>query len=224
MQELPLDGDESTDVEVLTFKVLIVGEPGVGKTSTVSRYVHGRFSNQYKSTIGVDFALKNVQWNKNLRIDLQMWDLAGQERLGTQIGVYFREACGAIVVYDASREETKAQVAAWKQLLDDKVTHRNEQVKIPCILLANKMDIINPDLNFHDTLEINALAEQLGFSKGFATSMKLGFGLDVAMNHLITDMLFNYREAQRLMANGQTDIGLDLRDPVDPPTRSGCYC
>ena len=221
MQELPLDTTEPNDVEVIVFKVLIVGEPNVGKTSTVARYTLGRFSDHYKSTIGVDFALKHVQWNKNLRIDLQLWDLAGQERLGTQINIYFRDAVGALVVYDASREETKAHVASWKQLLNDKVTHRNEPAAIPCVLIANKMDLVTPNLDCFETTEINAIADQLGFSKGFATSMKLGFGLDVAMQHLITDMLYNYRQSQKLLTS--EDIGIDLRDPAVIPGRT-CWC
>ena len=211
-------------------KVLIVGEPGVGKTSIVARYVHGMFSGHYKSTIGVDFALKSIQWNSKLRIDLQLWDLAGQERLGTQINIYFREAMGALCVYDASRDETKAQVAAWKQHLNEKVSHGSQHVEIPCIMIANKMDLVVPLAEIADNpySEINAMADQLGFLGGFPTSMKENKGLDPAMKALITEMLVNYRAVQRAIDVNKRIEGLitldDQEDVQIQRSRGWCRC
>lgn len=60
------------------FKVLVIGELGVGKTSFIKRYVHSFFSQNYRATIGVDFALKVLNWDQNTIIRLQLWDIAGK--------------------------------------------------------------------------------------------------------------------------------------------------
>jgi Ras-related protein Rab-7L1 len=60
------------------FKVLIVGDPAVGKTSFVQRYVYNAFNRHYKGTVGVDFALKVIQWTDSTTVKLQLWDIAGE--------------------------------------------------------------------------------------------------------------------------------------------------
>ncbi|XP_028323068.1 ras-related protein Rab-32-like [Gouania willdenowi] len=112
----------------LLYKVLLIGELGVGKTSIIKRYVHHIFSQHYRATIGVDFALKVLQWDHDTVIRLQLWDIAGQERYGNMTRVYYREAVGAMVVFDVTRASTFDAVLKWKNDLDSKVqlTHARQ--------------------------------------------------------------------------------------------------
>lgn len=127
----------------IAFKVLIVGEPSVGKTSFGRRYATGEFTGQYKTTIGVDFATKLIQWDPDTEISINIWDLAGQERLNSQSRVYYRGADGAMCVYDASRMETLKQAELWLQSIMEKSTDKHgTQNYPPCILIGNKMDLL----------------------------------------------------------------------------------
>ncbi|CAG0897810.1 unnamed protein product [Cyprideis torosa] len=119
------------------YKILVIGELGTGKTSIIKRYVHQFFSQHYRATIGVDFALKVLNWDANTVIRLQLWDIAGQERFGNMTRVYYKEAVGCFIVFDASRTSTFEAVLKWKQDLDNKVVLPDGS-SIPCVLLANK--------------------------------------------------------------------------------------
>lgn len=141
------------------YKILVIGELGTGKTSFIKRYVHQFFSNNYRATIGVDFALKVIPWDENTIVRLQLWDIAGrypswkdkafvrdfslfsrigQERFGNMTRVYYKEAVGAFIVFDVTRSATFDAVAKWKQDLDAKV-QLPDGSNIPCVLLANKV-------------------------------------------------------------------------------------
>ncbi|RVE39918.1 hypothetical protein evm_015432, partial [Chilo suppressalis] len=120
------------------YKILVIGELGTGKTSIIKRYVHQFFSQHYRATIGVDFALKVLNWDANTIIRLQLWDIAGQERFGNMTRVYYKEAVGAFIVFDVSRAATFEAVVKWKNDLDTKV-QLPDGSPIPCILLANKV-------------------------------------------------------------------------------------
>uniref|UniRef100_A0A672ZUJ8 Ras-related protein Rab n=1 Tax=Sphaeramia orbicularis TaxID=375764 RepID=A0A672ZUJ8_9TELE len=151
----------------LLFKVLVIGDLGVGKTSIIKRYVHQIFSQHYRATIGVDFALKVLQWNHDTVIRLQLWDIAGQERYGNMTRVYYREAVGALVVFDVTRASTFDAVLKWKDDLDSKVT-LNHGRPVPAVLLANKSDQLSSQMPKLDTF-----CRENGFVGWFETSAKV---------------------------------------------------
>uniref|UniRef100_A0A8C4XJ53 small monomeric GTPase n=1 Tax=Falco tinnunculus TaxID=100819 RepID=A0A8C4XJ53_FALTI len=87
------------------FKLLIIGNSSVGKTSFLFRYADDSFTSAFVSTVGIDFKVKTV-FKKEKRIKLQIWDTAGQERYRTITTAYYRGAMGFILMYDITNEES----------------------------------------------------------------------------------------------------------------------
>ncbi|XP_049597971.1 ras-related protein Rab-38 [Syngnathus scovelli] len=169
----------------LLYKVLVIGDLGVGKTSIIKRYVHHIFSQHYRATIGVDFALKVLQWDRDTVVRLQLWDIAGQERYGNMTRVYYREAVGALVVFDSTRASTFDAVLKWKDDLDSKVTLSHGK-PVPAVLLANKADqasCLQPRLD--------AFCRDNGFVGWFQTSAKENSNIEEAAHCLVEHILDN---------------------------------
>ncbi|KAG4201326.1 hypothetical protein ERO13_A05G271500v2 [Gossypium hirsutum] len=82
-------------------KVIVLGDSGVGKTSLMNQYVHKKFSQQYKATIGADFVTKELQIEDRL-VSLQIWDTAGQERFQSLGVAFYRGADCCVLVYDVN--------------------------------------------------------------------------------------------------------------------------
>lgn len=178
------------DKEKYLFKIIVVGDPGSGKTSFVKRYVHGMFTNNYKSTIGVDFSYKSIVWDSEVQISIQFWDLAGQERVGNQTAFYFRDARGAIILYDLLTEDTLENVKKWRLSIQEKTRMSDgSYYDPPCILLGNKKDLINDRSEKELEKEVREHAESLECVSGFAISVKTNSQIDHAMKVLIAKML-----------------------------------
>lgn len=169
-----------SDADVL-YKLLVVGEAGAGKTCLVRRYVHNCFHAGTMQTIGVDFALKTLRRGGGETTVLQLWDIAGQERYGQMMRVYFHGAVGALVVCDTQRPETIDLTARWKNEIDQKVRLPDGST-VPCVLALNKTDL-GPCPR--SQAEVAAMADELGFSAVRYTSAKTGEGVGEALAALV---------------------------------------
>lgn len=123
------------------YKILVVGDIGTGKSSILKKYVHGVFAEVYKSTIGVDFALKVVERNGKT-YKLQLWDLAGQERYGNMTRVYYKEADAVVFVCDICRPTSVEGLDKWFSDIENKVSLPNGE-PLPMVLIANKGDLLH---------------------------------------------------------------------------------
>ncbi|XP_006003817.1 ras-related protein Rab-38 [Latimeria chalumnae] len=168
------------------YKVVVLGEIGVGKTSVIRRYVHKVFYHHYRATIGVDFALKVLNWDANTVVRLQLWDIAGQERFGNMTRLYYREAAGALVVFDTTRAYTLEAVPRWKEDLDSKVMLLNGS-PIPAVLLANKCD--QDERLRHPLHRMDQFCKEKGFVGWFETSAKENTNLDEAVRCLVESIM-----------------------------------
>ena len=99
------------------FKLLIIGDAGVGKSSLLLRFADDKFTTAYINTIGVDFKIRSIKY-KNKKIKLQIWDTAGQERFRTITSTYYRGAHGVIIVYDVTDRESFDNVKTWIEEID----------------------------------------------------------------------------------------------------------
>ncbi|XP_058830156.1 ras-related protein Rab-32 isoform X3 [Topomyia yanbarensis] len=194
------------------YKILVIGELGTGKTSFIKRYVHQFFSQNYRATIGVDFALKVLNWDQNTIIRLQLWDIAGQERFGNMTRVYYKEAVGAFIVFDVTRSATFDAVIKWKQDLDSKVQLPDGK-PIPCILLANKSDQQKQGI-VTTPAKLDEYVKEHGFAGWFETSAKENVNIEDAAKSLVNKILTNDKQnnmgeivdADRFaLAGGRTD-------------------
>eukprot|EP01128_Nolandella_sp_AFSM9_P004172 TRINITY_DN1827_c0_g1_i2.p1 TRINITY_DN1827_c0_g1~~TRINITY_DN1827_c0_g1_i2.p1 ORF type:complete len:246 (+),score=61.98 TRINITY_DN1827_c0_g1_i2:84-740(+) len=125
-------------------KIVIVGNLNAGKTSIIKRYTSDNFDSVLKPTVGVDFALKVIEYDERTRVRLQLWDVAGQERFGSMTKIYYKNAVGALIVYDLAARKTFDAVENWRKDLADKL-QLEEGVKIPIMLVGNKCDMVSPD-------------------------------------------------------------------------------
>ncbi|XP_042357244.1 ras-related protein Rab-32 [Plectropomus leopardus] len=168
------------------FKVLVIGDVEVGKTSFILRYVNKRFNEGYKTTIGVDFALKTIEWDPKTVVRLQLWDIAGQERFKKMSRVYYKGAMGAVVVFDITNSSTLEAASAWKQDLDNKVCLDGGH-PVPAVLLANKCDLTGWDRDLLSSLD--SFCKDNRFTGWFETSAKDNINIDEAGAFLVKQMM-----------------------------------
>jgi len=197
----PTDSLNVIDVDPLEYscKVIVVGDQNTGKTSLIERYTHGTFDKGYKATIGVDFCLKDILWNESTKINLQLWDIAGQERYTNLTRMYYKEARGAFVVFDVTKERSLLEGAVkWKADIDKKVFLPNGQ-PIPVILLANKCDLLQGAK--YQNVDLDKFCKEHGFAKWFFTSAKENIQIGEAANFLVETILGVDEDFMRLKAS-----------------------
>lgn len=204
------------DLKEYLFKVLVVGDIGTGKTSIIKRYVHNLWSGHYKATIGVDFALKVINTDQNTVVRLQLWDIAGQERFGNMTRVYYKEAVGAIVVFDVTRVSTFEGVAKWKTDIDNKV-HLPSGDNVPVVLLANKCDLAKEGL-VKNSQQMDQYCQEKGFAGWFETSAKDNLNIEEAAKFLVEKIIEN----EKMQSPTDTDKDALTLGAAPPPKSGGC--
>ncbi|GMJ00634.1 RAB GTPASE A2A, ARABIDOPSIS RAB GTPASE A2A, RAB GTPase 11C [Hibiscus trionum] len=117
------------------FKVVLIGDSGVGKSNLLSRFTRNEFCLESKSTIGVEFATRTLQV-EGRTVKAQIWDTAGQERYRAITSAYYRGALGALLVYDVSKPTTFENVSRWLKELRD---HADSNIVI--MMIGNKTDL-----------------------------------------------------------------------------------
>jgi len=161
------------------FKLVLIGDSGVGKTNILSRYISNEFSLATQSTVGVEFGSKIIKKDDKI-IKLQIWDTAGQERYKSITSAYYKGSKGAFVVYDISRKCTFENVDKW---IGELKANGSEDVLI--LLVGNKSDLEDKREVFAEEVSKKAEQYKIAFCE---TSALEGKNIDYAFQSLINEI------------------------------------
>jgi small GTP-binding protein len=165
------------EVREVIKKICLLGDPAVGKTSLIRRYVFDMFDDKYITTIGTKVTKKTVvvpgvaQPGTDIRITLLIWDILGQREYQRLHPVYYQGAEGALIVCDSTRKETIGNLATWV------TSFKNVVGNVPVVFLINKSDLVDPEK--FDRSEIDNLSRQHR-APYLPTSAKSGLNVEQA--------------------------------------------
>ncbi len=179
------------------FKILLIGDSGVGKSCLILRFAENMFIDSYISTIGVDFKIKTISLFDKI-VKLQIWDTAGQERFRTITTSYYRGSHAILVVYDITSMESFRNVTSW---LNEISNFANKNVQI--MLIGNKSDLEHKRQVDQDLPKTLAFANDLTF---FETSAKNCTNIHKAFEDIASKLVRSYQietNAKQLSINSK---------------------
>jgi small GTP-binding protein len=186
------------------FKIIIVGNTGVGKSSLLLKYTRDIFSENYEPTIGVDFGSMVVNIpdsnNEHTPVKLQIWDTAGQERFRTITKSYYKNTCGVIIVFDLTNKDSFNAIPEW---IDSVKQDADPNAEI--ILIGNKADLDSDYQVTEDEIDEIRMRYDL---KYFETSAHELDTTSCAFNILGQDIFNKVKESQ--------DIPVGVKKMYDP--------
>lgn len=187
------------------FKLLLIGDSGVGKSCLLLRFADHTYTESYISTIGVDFKIRTITTRDEKTIKLQIWDTAGQERFRTITSSYYRGAHGIIVVYDVTDQESFNNVKQWLNEIE-----RYACEKVNKLLVGNKCDLVSKKAVSYEVAK--AFADKLDIpfletSAKAATNVEKAFltMADEIKNNITTNTVVAPQGAKRTVAVGDTE-------------------
>ncbi|KAK1151503.1 ras-related protein Rab-11A [Acipenser oxyrinchus oxyrinchus] len=188
------------------FKIVLIGDSGVGKTNLLSRFTRNEFNLESKSTIGVEFATRSINV-EGKTVKAQIWDTAGQERYRAITSAYYRGAVGALLVYDIAKHLTYENGERWLKELRD---HADSNIVI--MLVGNKSDLRH--LRAVPTDEARAFSEKNGLSF-IETSALDSSNVELAFQTSLTEI---YRIVSQRQMSGRPDSDFAPSSNVVPIT------
>ncbi|MFX0033387.1 MAG: Rab family GTPase [Candidatus Hodarchaeota archaeon] len=158
------------------YKICIVGDGGVGKTTILHQYVDGKFIENTQMTIGINFFVKYIFLKEfGSKIILQVWDLGGQEHFSSVRPSFYEGASGIIYTYDLTRRVTFDNLTKWQKEIS-----RILNGKTPCVLIGNKLDLIDDIKRQIFPKDVQNLRTKIIFTEYFETSAKENVGIEKA--------------------------------------------
>ena len=213
-KELKIEELTKSDItEDLFFKIVVVGDCAVGKSSILSRYINNQFSKESKSTIGVELSSKCFKIDNKV-IKINIWDTAGQERFTSITSAYYKGAKGALIVYDITRQDTFDNIDKWLRELRLKI---NADIKV--FIIGNKSDLSL--LRQVDYEEAKRKAEKLKV-KLYETSALDSKNINEAFKTLIIDIYRSSLECNNNDITGGFSLKKKQNEEEDDTLKCSC--
>lgn len=169
-----------------SYKLVVVGDPSVGKTSLIRRYTDKKFDASYLPTIGADFTIKKLEFQKDAntiqQVTLAIWDMGGHTRFHRIRDHYYLDSSAALVVCDLSRKETFENLETWLSDLETRCG------SVPILVLANKNDLPEKAVS-QDDIDQFSSEKKLEVLK---TSAKTGENVDKIFDTIARHCLETY--------------------------------
>jgi len=192
------------------FKLLLIGDSGVGKSCLLLRFADRKYTESYISTIGVDFKIRTIELDGKT-IKLQIWDTAGQERFRTITSSYYRGAHGIIIVYDVTDQESFVNIKTWLSEIE-----RYASDTVNKLLVGNKCDLTQKKVVDYETAKDFADKVEMPFLE---TSAKLATNVEAAFMRMASEIKNSLGPTQDSAQEGDVFQPNSGR-PVDQ--QSGC--
>ncbi|OWZ61865.1 hypothetical protein AYX14_06011 [Cryptococcus neoformans] len=198
-----------------SFKLVLLGESAVGKSSLVLRFVRNEFSDFRESTIGAAFLTQSVNLGESTTIKFEIWDTAGQERYKSLAPIYFRNSNAAVIVYDITQppETSFEKAKSWVREL-----HRQADPSIVIMLVGNKTDMESQRKTSREMGEQYAKEEGLLFAEA---SAKTGEGVEELFMEIAKKLPLAPPPPRGQVAGGK---GVQVSGQEDSATLSACTC
>lgn len=200
------------------FKVVLIGDSGVGKSNLLLRFTKNDFLMESKSTIGVEFATRTLKVSGKT-IKAQIWDTAGQERYRAITSAYYRGAVGALLVYDITKKQTFDNTERWLSELRE---HADDDIVI--LLVGNKSDLRH--IRAVSTEEGASFAEKNGLFF-IETSALDATNVDKAFETILSER-YNIISQRQLEGSAEPSAGpsagtkISIAPPPEEKAKSGC--
>jgi small GTP-binding protein len=175
----------SSEEKGFVFKIIVVGDGAVGKTSLIKKYTKGSFQKEYIKTLGAQFSKYDEEIEGN-NCKLFFWDIAGQDSFSFMRPTFYKGSKAAIIVYSHTDPESFDHILEW-----------HEDVKsycgdIPIVLFGNKLDLISEEQINKE--EAEKLVDKRNFLDYYNTSAKTGTGVYKGFQSIIKDLYYKYKD------------------------------
>ena len=194
-----------------TFKILTLGESGVGKTCILRRFVENKFLKNHLATIGIDFRAKTIQIN-GYEVKLKIWDTAGEERFRNITNQYYKGADGIILVFDLTNFDTMNKIRDWY----DQIKNNTSSNDIGLVLVANKSDL-KREVSNEECLN---LSKELNIQL-YETSALTGEGVNEIFEYITQEIISKKNYLDDTQANGVT-LGIGDNKNKNKDKKSDC--
>ena len=157
------------NLEIFEYKIILVGDPGVGKTSIMTKFVTNEFQSSYTATIGIEYKLKDIYINNNTCARLKIWDTCGQEKFRAITRQYFKNSNGVFIVFDLTNKDSIKRLNIWMKDINDNVGR-----DFFVFLIGNKIDVKDRDISISEEAKQFANDKKINY---YEVSAKTGSGI-----------------------------------------------